>query len=88
MRKYMTKEVTTTIVKVAKMEMVDGIPQAITLPNEVILGNVTLEKAQKIVNKKYGYPVSVMEVQANTQIYEMLVEEFIQIARVKVLEEV
>lgn len=79
----MTKEVTKTTVKVAKMEMVEGNPQAVTLPDEILLGNVSLEKAQKDVNKKYGHPVTVFGVEADTTIYEMPVEEFIKYASIK-----
>lgn len=86
MRKMMTKEVTKTTVKVAKMEMVDGLPQAVQLPDEIILGNVTLEKAQKQVNKKYDHPVTVLTVEADTIVYELPVDEFIKIATVKVEE--
>jgi len=84
MRKMMTKEVTTTTVKVAKMEMVDGQPNAVALPDEVILGNVSLEKAQKFVNKKHGAGATVFQVEANTNVYEMPVEEFVKVATLKV----
>jgi hypothetical protein len=86
MRKMMTKEVTSTTVKIAKMEMVDGLPQAITLPNEVMLGNVSVERAQKEVTKKHGAGVTVFEVLPETTVYEMAVEDFIKLAVVKVEE--
>lgn len=82
-RKMMTREVTKTTVKVGKLEMVDGQPQAVSLPEEVLLGNVSLEKAQKELNKKYGQPVTVFEVVPDTETYEMPVEEFISLAKVK-----
>jgi hypothetical protein len=84
MRKMMTKEVTTTTVKVAKMEMENGLPVAVNLPDEILLGNVTLDKAQRILNKKFGQPVTVFEVSANTNTYEMPVEEFVKVATLKV----
>jgi hypothetical protein len=83
MRKMMTKEVTTTKVKVAKIEMVDGLPSAITLPDEVVLGNISTEQATKIMVKKHGQGVSVMSVEPNTITYEMPVEDFINLASVK-----
>lgn len=83
MRKMMTKEVTKTNVKVGKLEMVDGQPQAVALPDEIILGNVSLEKAQKQLNKKYGEPVTVFSVEPDTTIYEMAVEDFIAHATIK-----
>lgn len=79
----MTKEVTKTTVKLAKMEVVDGIPQAVSLPDEILLGNVSMEKAQKEMNKKFGEPVTVFSVEPDTTIYELPVEEFIEIARIK-----
>lgn len=86
MRKMMTKEVTKTTVKIAKMEMVDGTPKAVALPDEIILGNVTMEKAQKIVNKRHETPVTVLEAEANTEVYELPVEKFLEIATLKVEE--
>lgn len=80
MRKYMTKEVTSTTVKIAKMEVVDGKPTATTLEDEILLGNVTLEKAQKAVTKKHGAGVTVFGVEPATKIYKLAVEEFLKIA--------
>lgn len=87
MRKVMTKEVTTTTLKVAKMEMVDGSPKATTLEDEVLLGNVSPEKAQKEITKKYGHGVTVFEVIPETKVYELPVEEFLAIASVKETQE-
>jgi len=83
MRKTMTKEVTSTLVKVAKMTMEDGLPKAVALPDETLLGNVSLEKAQKQLNKKYGEPVTVLEVHPDTKVYEMEVEKFMEHATIK-----
>jgi hypothetical protein len=82
MRKYMTKEVTKTTVKIASMEMVAGIPKAIPLPDVVLIGNVSLEKAQKEVNKLHDR-ATVLNVESETVVYEMLVEDFIKVAKVK-----
>ena len=81
-RKMMTKEVTKTVVKIGKLEMVDGQPQAIQLPDETLIGNINMEKAQKLMNKKHG-TVTVFSVEPNTTIYEMEVEEFIKLASIK-----
>ena len=85
-RKMMTKEVTTTTVKIGKIEMVDGLPTVVPLPDEVILGNCSSEKAQKLMNKKHGV-VTVFEVIADTKVYEMDVMEFIKVATLKVKKE-
>jgi hypothetical protein len=84
MRKKMQKEVTKTTVKVAKISLVDGLPQAQNLEDEILLGNVSVEKAQKTVQKKYDEPVTVLGVEPDTTIYEMDVEEFIKHASIKV----
>jgi hypothetical protein len=83
MRKLMTKEVTTTTLTLAKMEMVEGKPVATTLENEVVIGNVSLEKAQQYATKKHGAGVTVFEVVADTKVYEMSVEDFIKHASIK-----
>jgi hypothetical protein len=83
MRKKMQKEVTKTTVKVAKIVTAEGLPKAETLEDEILLGNVSVEKAQKIVQKKYDEPVTVLGVEPDTTIYEMDVEEFIKHAVVK-----
>lgn len=86
-RKMMTKEVTKTTVKLAIMEIVDGTPQAKVLPDEVLIGNVSQEKAKKELDKKIGKPVTVFEVKPETEVYEMEVEKFVQLAELKVAEE-
>jgi hypothetical protein len=87
MRKMMTKEVTSTTIKLAKMEMVEGLPQAVTLPDEVVIGNVSVEQAQRLVTKKHGVGATVFEVIPQTEVYEMSVEEFIKVASLKVEEQ-
>jgi hypothetical protein len=83
MRKMLTKEVTKTTVKLAKIVVENGLPQAVALPDEVILGNVQLENAQKQLNKKIGEPVTILQLLPTTETYEMPVEEFIQLATIK-----
>ena len=85
-RKMMSKEVTTTTVKIGKIEMVNGTPNVVMLPEEKINGNITLEKAQKLMNKKHDI-VTVFEVVPETQVYEMDVMEFIKVAKLKVKKE-
>ena len=84
----MTKEVTSTTVKLAKIDMVEGQPQAIELEPMILLGNVNEERAQKLVAKKHGTGVTVLSVEADTKVYEMEVAEFIQIARLKEVDQV
>lgn len=83
MRKMITREITHTTAKVSKIVSVEGKPQLETLPDEIFVGNVSMEKAQKEVNKKYGEPVSVFEVVSNTEVYELPVETFLEFATLK-----
>lgn len=79
MRKTMTKEVTKTTVTIARVVTdQDGNLQAEQLPTEILIGNVSQEKAQKHVAKKFDFPVTVFNVEASTEIYEMAVEDFIK----------
>jgi hypothetical protein len=82
-RKMMQREVTTTFVKVAMIEVVDGEPKMKELPEEELVGNVSMEFAQRKLNKKYGQPVTIIELFADTKVYEMPLEDFIQHAKVK-----
>lgn len=83
-RRMLTRKVTFTNVKVAKLSRnEDGRTEAVDLPDEILLGNRSVEQAQKIINRKYEDHVQVMEVQADTKEYEMPVEEFIKLATVK-----
>jgi Histone-like Protein p6 len=83
MRKFMTKEVTTTTITLAKMQMVDGQPQAEKLEDEILVGNVSLEKAQQHAVKKHGAGVTVFTVEPQTHVYELSVEDFIKVAAIK-----
>ena len=82
-RKTMTREVTKTTITVAKMEMKKGNPVAVPLPNRTFIGNINVEKAQRLIEKDYNYQVTVLEVNPNTKIYEMSIEQFIEMANVK-----
>lgn len=80
MRKEMTKEVTHTTVKLAKIEMKDGNPEMVEMPDKVLIGNQDLEKAQKAINKEFGHGVTVLSIKPDTQKYVMPVEKFIELA--------
>lgn len=78
-RKVMTKEVTRTIAKVVKMVVNgEGLPVAEPVGTVELIGNVSIEKANKDVQKEYGADHSVYAVEANTDKYKMEVSEFIK----------
>lgn len=82
LRKTMQKEITKTTVKLAKMDLQDGQPVAVPLPDETLLGNVSLENAQKQMSKKHQ-GATVFSVEPDTVVYEMSVEDFIKYATIK-----
>lgn len=79
-RKTMTKEVTKTTVKVAKMKSENGMPVAEPMEDQILIGNVSADKAQKEMTKKHGAGVTVFEVIPETKKYKMDVETFIDLA--------
>lgn len=79
MRKTMRKEVTSTTIKFGKVSMVDGAPQLEQLSEEKLVGNVSLERAGKLMKEKHGN-VTIFEVVPETQTYELPVEKFLEIA--------
>ena len=83
MRRYMTKQVTKTTIRMAYMENRDGMPEAVPMDDEIIIGNVGEEKAQRMMEKEHGKAVTVFEVIPETKTYEMEVSEFIKHAHVK-----
>ena len=83
MRKKMTKEVTKTTIKIAKVQNVDGQLTTEQLDDIIMIGNVSAEKAQKHVHKELGTNATVFGVEVSTEVYEMDVEEFIKYATLK-----
>lgn len=82
MRKTMSKQVTRSTIRSAKMEVQDDIPVAISNPDIEILGNYSVSRAQSLVNKKYEGSI-VLDVKVEKLVYEMNVEDFVQLATLK-----
>lgn len=88
MRKMMSKEVTFTQLKLAKMEINEfNLPVAVVLEDEILMGSVSIEKAQKHINTKYDN-VTIYQSFEFTNTYVMEVEEFIKYATIKNADEV
>lgn len=83
MRKMITREVTSTTIKLGKMELVDGEVKAVTLPDLEVFGNVNLERANRIVSKKYDEPLTVLQVIPKVVTYEMPLDDFVANATIK-----
>lgn len=78
----MTREITTTTVRSAQMTVKDGVPEAVELPDKSYVGNFSLEKAQRYIDKEYDN-ATVIEVLPRTEIYEMAVEDFMRLGKLR-----
>lgn len=74
------REVTTTQIEMAKIEMVDGEVKAVSLPPVTKVGNVTKERAQREMKKEFG-EVTVTAVTPTTKRYKMPVLQFMELAQ-------
>lgn len=82
MRKFMTREITSTEIQSAEIVIENGVPVVHNLEPVVMLGNVSKEKAEKHLTKKFGRPVQVISVQADTKQYKLDIEKFLEVATV------
>lgn len=81
MRRFMTREVTSTLIKVAKMETnEEGLPVANPVGEKTLLGNIKMDRAQKIAREEFGEGATVFHLEANTHKYRMPVETFVELA--------
>jgi hypothetical protein len=88
MRKILTKEIPFTLIKVAVLEVQEGKPVAVELPPLEWLGDYSKERSQKILDKEHkGKQVMIFSLEVVKRTYEMEVEEFIKIAKLKPSEE-
>jgi flagellar basal body rod protein FlgG len=77
----MTKEVTSTEIKLAKLVINEqGLPVAEVIPSLTVLGEVTPDKANKLVTKKYKTGVTIFAMETKTEVYKMEVAKFIKVA--------
>lgn len=80
MRKYMTKEVTFTTVKATEIVVEKGEPKLVKLTPIIMLGDLTIEKAQKKLQKETGTNAQVYAIESDTKTYKMKVSDFIKVA--------
>jgi hypothetical protein len=85
--KMMQREVTFTKVEYAHLKVVEGQP-TVTKETMVFAGNIDEEKALKFLTKDVGSGVTVLSTEVDSQIYEMPVTDFIQLATIKKEKEV
>jgi hypothetical protein len=87
MRKTMSKEITTTTLKLGKINVVEGVPVVEQLPDETLLGEPNERNIGKHIYKKYGSGVTIYHKEVKKLMYEMDVEDFIKYATLKGKEE-
>jgi len=78
MRKTMTKEVTFTRFKMAKMEIVDGKAVTVELGEKELLGKWPNAKLRKEVYKTAGLGVIPYDITITTAVYKMDIETFLK----------
>lgn len=83
MRKTIQKKVVYSNISSARVTMEDGKPVAEELPIYQFTGNISEERAQKIIEKEHGNNATVFEIQKETVTYEMPIEQFIKNATIK-----
>lgn len=84
MRKQLSKEVSFTLIKCGLVGMDEnGKPTITQLPDEVVLGVLSFEKAQKHVNKLHNTNVTIFHMEDYKETYEMSIEDFIKHADIK-----
>jgi len=77
----MTKEVTSTTIKLAKVTVNDmGLPVVEEMEPVIVLGTWSKDKAQKYVNKNHGLGITVFGLDVLTSVYKMKVTDFIKVA--------
>lgn len=77
MRRYTTKEVTFTRFDVAKIVVDNGTPFVEQLPEEVLIGNITEERALKIMKEKYGEGIKIYNIETYKRKFKMSIYDFI-----------
>lgn len=78
MRKDIIREVTSTVVSMVKVTKIDGVPQTENLEDEVLVGSITQDRAQKEMVKKHGAGTMVLNVEPKTEHYKMPVTDFMK----------
>lgn len=78
MRKDIIREVTSTVVSLAKVKKVDGQVVTENLEDEIMTGSISIERAQKEMLAKHGAGTMVLNVEPKTEHYKMSVLDFMK----------
>ncbi|UOX39804.1 histone-like protein [Bacillus phage Chedec 11] len=86
MRKMVQREITHTKVNLARMVLKDGEVSAELLEPVTLVGNLSVEQAQREINKREEFKeqaAQVIGVEPNTQLYELPLDVFLELGTVK-----
>ena len=86
MRKMVQREITHTKVNLARMVLKDGEVSAELLEPVTLVGNLSVEQAQREINKREefkGQTAQVVGVEPNTQLYQLPLDVFLELGTVK-----
>jgi hypothetical protein len=87
MRKTMSKEITTTTLKLGKIKVLDGTPIVEQLPDETLIGTPNDKLIGRMMFKKHGAGITVYSKETNKLVYEMSIDDFIKYGKLKGIEE-
>jgi hypothetical protein len=87
MRKTMSKEITTTTLKLGKIKVLDGTPIVEQLPDETLIGTPNDKLIGRMMSKKHGAGITVYSKEVNKLVYEMSIDDFIKYGTLKTCED-
>lgn len=82
-RRVMTREVTQTKIKVAKLVVENGVPVVKDMDNVVVIGKRTKEWAERYVVREFGQGTVALDVETISNVYELPLEKFLEVATIK-----
>ena len=84
MRKFITKEIKKTTIEVVDIQIVDGAPVSKAVDPIEVMGTITMERANaKARNLQREQMVAVIGLKEEVTVYQMPIEQFLELATVK-----
>ena len=84
MRKFITKEIKKTTIEVVDIQIVDGAPVSKAVDPIEVMGTITMERANAKARNLYrGQMVAVIGLKEEVTVYQMPIEQFLELATIK-----
>jgi hypothetical protein len=84
MRKFITKEIKKTTIEVVDIQIVDGAPVSKAVDPIKVMGAITMERANAKARNLYrGQMVAVIGLKEEVTVYQMPIEQFLELATIK-----